>query len=324
MNKPEISIVLGSYNRKWLLKLAIQSVRDNAITVPYEIIVVDGGSTDGALEWLIKQRDVITVVQHNRGMWKGAQIQRRSWGYFINLAFKCAQGKFVCMISDDCILHPNAVINGYRLFEAELAKGRKIGAVAFYWRNFPKQEKYLVGLTLGNKMFVNHGMYLRETLEKVGWIDEDHYRFYYADGDLCLKMWLSNPEGSTMVSQVVQHLEAKPKEPEFWAIPFNKPCVVGAEFRYISEAIERGHASGDGYFTKQCHALLERELGVPKVLLTTSCTHALEMAALLLNIQSGDEVIVPSFTFVSTANAFVLRGARPVFIDIRADTLNLD
>ncbi|GAG60489.1 unnamed protein product [marine sediment metagenome] len=137
-------------------------------------------------------------------------------------------------------------------------------------------------------------------------------------------MWLSNPEGSTMVSQVVQHLEAKPKEPEFWAIPFNKPCVVGAEFRYISEAIERGHASGDGYFTKQCHALLERELGVPKVLLTTSCTHALEMAALLLNIQSGDEVIVPSFTFVSTANAFVLRGARPVFIDIRADTLNLD
>ena len=107
-------------------------------------------------------------------------------------------------------------------------------------------------------------------------------------------------------------------------IPFNKPCVVGAEFRYISEAIERGHISGDGYFSKQCQAVLECELGVPKVLLTTSCTHALEMTALLLDIQPGDEVIVPSYTFVTTINAFVLRGARPVFIDIRPDTLNLD
>ena len=84
------------------------------------------------------------------------------------------------------------------------------------------------------------------------------------------------------------------------------------------------HISGDGSYTKKCHTLLEEALGVPKVLLTTSCTHALEMAALLLNIQSGDEVIVPSFTFVSTVNAFVLFGARPIFIDIRPDTLNLD
>lgn len=127
-----------------------------------------------------------------------------------------------------------------------------------------------------------------------------------------------------MVSQMVQHLEAKRKEPEFWPIPFNKPCVVGAEFRYISEAIERGHISGNGHFTKQCQSLLEREFGVPRVLLTTSCTHALEMAALLLDIQPGDEVIVPSFTFVSTINAFVLHAARPVFIDIRPDTLNFD
>ncbi len=81
---------------------------------------------------------------------------------------------------------------------------------------------------------------------------------------------------------------------------------------------------GDGEFTKKCHQLLEQVLGAPKVLLTTSCTHALEMAALLLDIQPGDEVIVPSFTFVSTINAFVLRGAKPVFIDIRPDTLNMD
>jgi dTDP-4-amino-4,6-dideoxygalactose transaminase len=108
------------------------------------------------------------------------------------------------------------------------------------------------------------------------------------------------------------------------AIPFNRPYVSGKEFAYIQEAIANMQLSGDGPFTKKCHALIESALGAPKVLLTTSCTHALEMAALLLNIQPGDEVIVPSFTFVSTVNAFVLRGARPVFADIRADTLNLD
>lgn len=107
-------------------------------------------------------------------------------------------------------------------------------------------------------------------------------------------------------------------------IPFNRPGLTGNEVRYMTEAVERGHISGDGLFTKRCQALLEESLGVPKILLTTSCTHALEMAALLLNIEPGDEVIVPSFTFVSTINAFVLRGARPVFIDIRRDTLNLD
>jgi dTDP-4-amino-4,6-dideoxygalactose transaminase len=92
----------------------------------------------------------------------------------------------------------------------------------------------------------------------------------------------------------------------------------------MKQAIENGHISGDGPFTRKCHAFLEQELGVPKALLTTSCTHALEMAAILLEIQSGDEVILPDFTFVSTVNAFVLRGARPVFLDIRPDTLNLD
>jgi dTDP-4-amino-4,6-dideoxygalactose transaminase len=108
------------------------------------------------------------------------------------------------------------------------------------------------------------------------------------------------------------------------AIPFNKPCLTGKEYEYIAEAIANGHASGDGPFTGKCRELLENELQVPKALLTTSCTHALEMAALLLNIAPGDEVIVPSFTFVSTANAFVLRGAKIAFCDIRPDTMNLD
>ena len=109
-----------------------------------------------------------------------------------------------------------------------------------------------------------------------------------------------------------------------YQIPFNKPSLSGNEFRYMVEAIERGHISGDGEFTRRCEALLEEQLGVRRALLTTSCTHALEMAALLLDLQPGAEFIVPSFTFVSTANAFVLRGARPIFIDVRPDTLNLD
>ena len=107
-------------------------------------------------------------------------------------------------------------------------------------------------------------------------------------------------------------------------IPFNRPYFSGKEFEFIQEAIKSWHLSGDGAFTRKCHAFLERELGVNKALLTTSCTHALEMTALLLDIKPGDEIIVPSFTFVSTVNAFVLRGGRPVFIDIRRDTLNLD
>jgi dTDP-4-amino-4,6-dideoxygalactose transaminase len=107
-------------------------------------------------------------------------------------------------------------------------------------------------------------------------------------------------------------------------IPFNKPAFVPTETAYIQQALESGHLSGDGAFTKKCSAWFEQGMGVSRALLTTSCTHALELSALLLDIQPGDEVIVPSFTFVSTVNAFVLRGAKPVFADIRPDTLNLD
>jgi len=107
-------------------------------------------------------------------------------------------------------------------------------------------------------------------------------------------------------------------------VDFNRPVVVGNEFEYMKQAVENGHISGDGPFTKKCHAFFEKELGIQKALLTTSCTHALEMSAILLDIQPGDEVIIPDFTFVSTVNAFVLRGAKPVFLDVRPDTLNLD
>jgi dTDP-4-amino-4,6-dideoxygalactose transaminase len=107
-------------------------------------------------------------------------------------------------------------------------------------------------------------------------------------------------------------------------ISFNKPPFIGTEFEYIKEAIDNKQISGDGLFTKRCKAWFEERLEGHKVLLTTSCTHALEMAAILIGTKPGDEVIMPSYTFVSTANAFVLRGATPVFVDIRPDTMNID
>jgi dTDP-4-amino-4,6-dideoxygalactose transaminase len=107
-------------------------------------------------------------------------------------------------------------------------------------------------------------------------------------------------------------------------IPFNRPYATGEEFDYIRAAISGSKFSGDGPFTAECHRLLETSVGVQKVLLTTSCTHALEMAALLLDIGPEDEIIVPAFTFPSAINAFVLRGGRPVFVDVRPDTLNID
>lgn len=107
-------------------------------------------------------------------------------------------------------------------------------------------------------------------------------------------------------------------------IPFNKPYMTGKELWYISQAHHRMALAGDGYFTRECHRWLEAQSGCRKALLTHSCTAALEMAAMLADIQPGDEVIMPSYTFVSTANAFVLRGGVPVFVDIRPDTLNID
>ena len=109
-----------------------------------------------------------------------------------------------------------------------------------------------------------------------------------------------------------------------WRIPFNRPSLVGNETLYLRQAVEDGHISGDGAFTRRCSELLESLLGVGRVLLTPSGTHALEMCALLLEVGPGDEFVVPSFAFVTTASAFALRGGRPVFLDVRPDTLNLD
>src|SRR3989304_502628 len=123
--KPVISVVLGTYNRLSFLKLTIESIRAGLENLSREIFVIDGGSTDGTTQWLIKQKDIVTMVQHNRGKWNGKPIERRSWGYFMNLGFRSAQGKYVCMLSDDCLVIPGAIRNGFDLFEKKLAEGEK-------------------------------------------------------------------------------------------------------------------------------------------------------------------------------------------------------
>jgi len=207
MKKPGVSIVLGSYNRKKFLQLTIENVREEITHAdfPCEIIVVDGGSTDNTISWLISQKDIVTIIQHIRGTWKGKKIQRRSWGYFMNLGFKCAQYKYICMLSDDCLVVPNAIINGYDLFEEQLQNHQNIGAVAFYWRNWPEQDKYWVGLTLGDKMFVNHGLYLNQAVMDIGFIDEDNFIFYHADGDLCLKLWQKGYSVTDSPNSFIEH-----------------------------------------------------------------------------------------------------------------------
>ncbi len=189
MNIKKVSIILGTYNRYDFLRLTIETIRAEVKDISHEIIVIDGGSTDGTLVWLLQQKDIITIVQHNRGLWNNKEIERKPWGYFMNLGFKIASGKYICMLSDDCLVIPQAIINGIALFDQEIEKNHNnIGAIAFYFRDWPLHETYHVE-TPFDKMFVNHGLYLNQALKDVNYIDEENFFFYGADVDLCFKMW---------------------------------------------------------------------------------------------------------------------------------------
>ena len=186
---PVISIVLGSMNRFDLLRRAVESARTELRDVEGEIIVVDGGSTDGSAEWLLRQHDVITIIQKNRFEAGGRALRKRSWGGFMNMGFRAAAGRHVLMISDDCLLAPGAVTAAFARIEEAEAAGLKVGACAFYFRNWPEEDRYYVQRTIGGNLMVNHGLYSKEALEAVGYADERSYVFYKADTDLSLRIW---------------------------------------------------------------------------------------------------------------------------------------
>lgn len=203
MKKPKISLVIGSYNRKNLLDLCIKAVREELKDENYEIIVVDGGSTDGTIEWLTSQKDIISIIQHNRGEWEGRKIEKKPWAYFMNLAFKCASGKYICMLSDDSLIIPGAIKNGLNLFDRELECGSRIGGIAFYFRDYPIRKKYAVAINVGN-LYVNHGIFLNEAMREVGYCDEE-YNFYFSDTDLALKLKFNNYEIIPSKDSFVEH-----------------------------------------------------------------------------------------------------------------------
>lgn len=188
--KYDISVVMGSKNRKNLIKATINSIRNNGFNGNIEIIVVDGGSTDGTCDWLAKQKDVFTIIQTNYSVVndKGIKVRAHSWGEFMNIGFKAAHSDYICMVSDDLILAPGCLQKGYDEMKSRIVNGEKIGGGAFYFREYPRDDFYRVGLTYKDYININHGFFYKPALEDVGWLDETSYNFYYGDVDIAIRL----------------------------------------------------------------------------------------------------------------------------------------
>ena len=191
--KYDISVVLGSKNRKNLIKATIDSIRNNGFNGNIEIIVIDGGSTDGTCDWLAKQKDVFTIVQPNYSVLNenGIKVKSHSWGEFMNIAFKATHSEYICMVSDDLILAYGCLQKGYDEIKSRIENGEKIGGGAFYFREYPRHDYYRVITIPNDYININHGFYYKPALEAVNWIDEKSYNFYYGDTDLAMRLNLA-------------------------------------------------------------------------------------------------------------------------------------
>ena len=188
--KYDISVVMGSKNRKNLIKATINSIRNNGFNGNIEIIVVDGGSTDGTCNWLAKQKDVFTIIQPNYSVIndKGIKVRAHSWGEFMNIGFKTAHSDYICMVSDDLILAPGCLQKGYDEMKRRIDVGEKIGGGAFFFREYPRGTDYHVAWSFGKFVNVNHGFYYKPALASVGWLDEKSFNFYQGDVDIIMRL----------------------------------------------------------------------------------------------------------------------------------------
>jgi glycosyltransferase involved in cell wall biosynthesis len=208
----KISVVLGSKNRKNLLKATINSIRNNGFSGKMEIIVIDGGSTDGTCNWLAKQKDIFTVIQPNYKIVdnEGIPVLAHSWGEFMNIGFRYASAKYIVMVSDDLIIGKGCLQKGYDEMERRIASGEKIGSAAFFFREFPRHNYYRVGLLPGGTIALNHGFYYKQALEEVGYLDEKNYNFYAADGDVIMRLNQAGWHSIFLENCYAEHLCHKP------------------------------------------------------------------------------------------------------------------